>query len=183
MTAAPKALRERLRPPVQRAWGSIKGLKGSRKWLALREFSGVRYPGEPLLFEASPAQQEPQHRLLLLMRLPQRWLRRSPNIRTPQRAINSAATAIYSRSRTPAHWSTVKSVRRAGVNSGSKRLVKPGAVSSTAKRPGTPVVSPGSHSASVLFHDGLGQNSLICIKADLLERCIQERASSLDRTD
>jgi hypothetical protein len=148
MTAAPKALRERLRPPVQRAWGSIKGLKGSRKWLALREFSGVRYPGEPLLFEASPAQQEPQHRLLLLMRLPQRWLRRSPNIRTPQRAINSAATAIYSRSRTPAHWSTVKSVRRAGVNSGSKRLVKPGRLRQLhAKRRGTPVVtaSLGSH--------------------------------------
>ena len=43
-----------------------------------------------------------------------------------QKAINSAATAIYSRSRMPARWSTVKSVRRDGVNSGSKRLVKPG---------------------------------------------------------
>jgi cytochrome c553 len=42
-----------------------------------------------------------------------------------QRAINSAATAIYSKSRTPARWSTVKSVRQAGANSGSKRLAEP----------------------------------------------------------
>jgi hypothetical protein len=80
--------------------------------------------------------------------LPPRWLRRRSNIRTHQRAINSAATALCSRSRTPARWSTVKSVRRAGVNSGSKRPAEPRWFPQPqAKRRGTPVVtaSLGSH--------------------------------------
>jgi len=49
----------------------------------------------------------------------------------------------------PARWSTVKSVRQAGVDSGSKRLAEPVASVTDAKRRGTPVVtaSLGSHAS------------------------------------
>jgi hypothetical protein len=127
VTPAPKALREPFRSPVQWALVPQEGDKEGRwKWLGLRKFSGVRYPGEPLSFEASPALQEPLHRLPQLRRLLPRWLRNRSNIRTRQKAISSAVIALCSRSRTPARWSTVKSVRRAGVNSGSKRLAERG---------------------------------------------------------
>jgi hypothetical protein len=122
MTPAPKALRG---PLGHRNRCGLSGAIGRRwKWLGLRELSGVRYPDEPLSFEVWPAQQEPQHRLPQLRKLPPRWRKRRSSIRTHQRAINSAVTALCSRSRTPARWSTVKLVRQAGVNSGSKRLAK-----------------------------------------------------------
>ena len=81
----------------------------------------ISSPDEPLSCAASPVRQELRAYLVRSPRLPPRWLRRSPNIRRPQRAINSAATALCSKSRTRARWSTVESARPAGVNSGSRK--------------------------------------------------------------
>ena len=98
-------------------------------------------------------QQEPQHRLPQFRRLPPRWLRRRSNIRTHQRATRSAATVLSSRSRTPARSSMVRSVRRAGVNSGSKRQAERGRSPANpyTKRRGTPVVtaSPCPHAPQI----------------------------------
>jgi hypothetical protein len=156
VTPVPEARREPFGAQCSRPgriWFVRGRQEGRWKWLGLRKFSGVRYPGEPLSFEASPALLEPQHRLPQLTRLPPRWLRSRSNIRTHQRAINSAATALCSRSRTPARWSTVKSVRQAGVNSGSKRQAERGRspANSYTKRRGTPAVtaSPCPHAPQI----------------------------------
>jgi len=88
-----------------------------------------------------------------LRKLPPRWLRRRWNIRTHQRATRSAAIALSSRSRTPARSSTARSVRRGGVNSGSKRQARRGRspADTYTKRRGTPAVtaSPCPHAPQI----------------------------------
>jgi hypothetical protein len=92
--------------------------------------------------------------------------------------------------RTPARWSTARSVRRAGVNSGSKRQAEPWWLPQPhAKRRGTPVVtaSLGSHGPQSrtrtskpcrlgFFQDDVGKHLLICVKAGLFERVYTVKA-------
>jgi len=133
-------LKRALAPPVRSIWHPRLRPVPSTAVSTLRtkchEFNRlINSPDEPLSFAASPVRRELQAYLVRSLRLPPRWLRRSPNIRKPQRAINSAATALYSKNRARARWSTVKSARRAGVNSGSRKPADARASAKTAILP------------------------------------------------
>jgi hypothetical protein len=73
---------------------------------------------------ATPVRPELQLCSLRSNRPLRKCLRHRLLIRTRQRAINSAAIARCSRSRTRAHWSMAELAPRLGVNFGSRRLAE-----------------------------------------------------------
>lgn len=79
------------------------------------------FPDGRHLFEASPVRRERSSRCSQSERRLQKWRRRRSPIRPRRRATSSAAIARCFSRRAPVPWSTARSARPDGANSGSRR--------------------------------------------------------------